>query len=152
MLVLLMVVIYQYQCLVYMMKLVNGLLKVLVYTLILKDRKSTRLNSSHVKISYAVFCLKKKRNIEILECVSCFSIVLCDASLCLFSVIDMPTTQLYSLSLHALFRSRTWGGLVGISGNARLVDGGYISVPMFGVYDETGKWIIEGVGVYPDIE
>src|SRR5690606_41667204 len=28
--------------------------------LILLDRKSTRLNSSHVKISYAVFCLKKK--------------------------------------------------------------------------------------------
>src|SRR5690606_41522471 len=27
----------------------------------LQDRKSTRLNSSHVKISYAVFCLKKKR-------------------------------------------------------------------------------------------
>src|SRR5690606_41087738 len=26
----------------------------------LQDRKSTRLNSSHVKISYAVFCLKKK--------------------------------------------------------------------------------------------
>src|SRR5690606_39277571 len=28
------------------------------------DRKSTRLNSSHVKISYAVFCLKKKNNSE----------------------------------------------------------------------------------------
>src|SRR5690606_41918720 len=28
------------------------------------DRKSTRLNSSHVKISYAVFCLKKKKNKE----------------------------------------------------------------------------------------
>src|SRR5690606_39324924 len=27
-----------------------------------RDRKSTRLNSSHVKISYAVFCLKKKQN------------------------------------------------------------------------------------------
>src|SRR5690606_41132302 len=26
-----------------------------------EDRKSTRLNSSHVKISYAVFCLKKKK-------------------------------------------------------------------------------------------
>src|SRR5690606_40402263 len=26
------------------------------------DRKSTRLNSSHVKISYAVFCLKKKKH------------------------------------------------------------------------------------------
>src|SRR5699024_12013347 len=28
------------------------------------DRKSTRLNSSHVSISYAVFCLKKKKKIE----------------------------------------------------------------------------------------
>src|SRR5207302_8000847 len=28
---------------------------------IVLDRKSTRLNSSHVKISYAVFCLKKKK-------------------------------------------------------------------------------------------
>src|SRR5438552_11130074 len=27
-----------------------------------EDRKSTRLNSSHVKISYAVFCLKKKKH------------------------------------------------------------------------------------------
>src|SRR5699024_11847009 len=29
-----------------------------------EDRKSTRLNSSHVSISYAVFCLKKKNNIS----------------------------------------------------------------------------------------
>src|SRR3712207_9222378 len=28
------------------------------------DRKSTRLNSSHANISYAVFCLKKKKNIK----------------------------------------------------------------------------------------
>src|SRR5690349_23486034 len=28
-----------------------------------RDRKSTRLNSSHVEISYAVFCLKKKKHI-----------------------------------------------------------------------------------------
>src|SRR5690554_7706420 len=28
------------------------------------DRKSTRLNSSHVRISYAVFCLKKKNNTQ----------------------------------------------------------------------------------------
>ena len=46
-----------------------------------------------------------------------------------------------------LFRS-----LVGISGNARLVDGGYISVPRFGIYDENGEWLIEGIGVSPDIE
>src|SRR5690349_23189804 len=30
-----------------------------------RDRKSTRLNSSHVEISYAVFCLKKKKNKEL---------------------------------------------------------------------------------------
>src|SRR2546427_1269194 len=29
-----------------------------------EDRKSTRLNSSHSQISYAVFCLKKKKNID----------------------------------------------------------------------------------------
>src|SRR3989442_9001687 len=29
-----------------------------------RDRKSTRLNSSHVRISYAVFCLKKKKNLS----------------------------------------------------------------------------------------
>src|SRR2546430_7008511 len=29
-----------------------------------EDRKSTRLNSSHSQISYAVFCLKKKKNIR----------------------------------------------------------------------------------------
>src|SRR3712207_8864005 len=28
------------------------------------DRKSTRLNSSHANISYAVFCLKKKKNVH----------------------------------------------------------------------------------------
>src|SRR5436309_8749052 len=32
----------------------------------IEDRKSTRLNSSHVKISYAVFCLKKKMLLALL--------------------------------------------------------------------------------------
>src|SRR2546430_6737403 len=32
-----------------------------------RDRKSTRLNSSHSQISYAVFCLKKKKNIHLLH-------------------------------------------------------------------------------------
>src|SRR3712207_7527754 len=32
----------------------------------LRDRKSTRLNSSHANISYAVFCLKKKINLHLL--------------------------------------------------------------------------------------
>src|SRR3712207_7349923 len=32
-----------------------------LFNIVLEDRKSTRLNSSHANISYAVFCLKKKR-------------------------------------------------------------------------------------------
>src|SRR5439155_7219064 len=36
--------------------------KTIFVELQLRDRKSTRLNSSHVAISYAVFCLKKKKN------------------------------------------------------------------------------------------
>src|SRR2546427_7775244 len=34
------------------------------------DRKSTRLNSSHSQISYAVFCLKKKKKIQQNDCVN----------------------------------------------------------------------------------
>src|SRR5690606_41162148 len=37
-----------------------------LYVVYVPDRKSTRLNSSHVKISYAVFCLKKKKALLIL--------------------------------------------------------------------------------------
>src|SRR5256886_6586825 len=33
-----------------------------------KDRKSTRLNSSHSQISYAVFCLKKKKKTHLIKC------------------------------------------------------------------------------------
>src|SRR5690349_23068070 len=33
-----------------------------------EDRKSTRLNSSHVEISYAVFCLKKKKPVACARC------------------------------------------------------------------------------------
>src|SRR2546426_7525696 len=36
-----------------------------------EDRKSTRLNSSHLVISYAVFCLKKKKNTQQLESIAC---------------------------------------------------------------------------------
>src|SRR5690554_1934659 len=39
-----------------------GTLEELMEALTWLDRKSTRLNSSHVRISYAVFCLKKKNN------------------------------------------------------------------------------------------
>src|SRR3712207_8289665 len=39
------------------------------------DRKSTRLNSSHANISYAVFCLKKKRREQVLTTVTPISLL-----------------------------------------------------------------------------
>src|SRR3712207_8215232 len=39
----------------------------LLQRLRVEDRKSTRLNSSHANISYAVFCLKKKKKIKQME-------------------------------------------------------------------------------------
>src|SRR3712207_4442144 len=39
------------------------LYEICAYTLLGRDRKSTRLNSSHANISYAVFCLKKKKKL-----------------------------------------------------------------------------------------
>jgi tricorn protease len=51
-----------------------------------------------------------------------------------------------------LIGTRTWGGLIGMSGNPSLVDGGGVTVPTFGIYSPEGKWIVEGHGVDPDIE
>jgi len=51
-----------------------------------------------------------------------------------------------------LVGTRTWGGLVGISGNPGLIDGGYCTVPTFAFVDLDGTWGIEGYGVAPDIE
>ena len=54
--------------------------------------------------------------------------------------------------LGKLIGTRTWGGLVGISGNPTLIDGGYTSVPTFGFYEKDGTWGVEGHGTDPDIE
>ena len=51
-----------------------------------------------------------------------------------------------------LIGMRTWGGLVGMSGNPRLIDGAYMSVPTFAFYETDGTWGVEGHGVDPDIE
>jgi tricorn protease len=54
--------------------------------------------------------------------------------------------------LGKLIGERTWGGLVGIGGGPRLMDGAYIRVPSFAYFDADGTWAIEGHGVDPDIE
>jgi tricorn protease len=55
------------------------------------------------------------------------------------------------LGLGPLIGERTWGGLVGISGNPDFVDGGSIAVPRFAFVDADGNWAVEGEGVHPDI-
>ncbi|VAX39024.1 Tricorn protease homolog 1, partial [hydrothermal vent metagenome] len=55
-------------------------------------------------------------------------------------------------NLGKLIGTRTWGGLVGISGVPGLIDGGYTAVPTFGFYETDGTWGIEGHGVEPDIK
>src|SRR5215475_2512951 len=97
-----------------------------------RDRKSTRLNSSHVKISYAVFCLKQKkrgstvglasmyralnslveqslfhhasleRAIAAIEQETGYYVVLLDVVFFFFN--DTATTEIYTLSLHDVFR------------------------------------------------
>src|ERR1039457_6853513 len=91
------------------------------------DRKSTRLNSSHLVISYAVFCLKKKKknrkvtSRHLTNSVTCFlciersspACVICAQPvvrqrhvrrvlmrLCFFFFNDTATTEIYTLSLH----------------------------------------------------
>jgi tricorn protease len=54
--------------------------------------------------------------------------------------------------LGPLIGTRTWGGLVGISGNPALIDGGYTAVPTFGFYEIDSTWGVEGHGVDPDVE
>src|SRR6516162_9746487 len=91
-----------------------------------QDRKSTRLNSSHLVISYAVFCLKKKKNscvrgppiniknqrthiqhsssrsVSTYEnCIPCSPRLPCRSEgLSLFFFNDTATTEIYTLSLH----------------------------------------------------
>lgn len=51
-----------------------------------------------------------------------------------------------------LIGKRTWGGLVGIGGTPNLLDGGSVTAPSFAIFSKEGEWIIENVGVPPDIE
>ena len=53
--------------------------------------------------------------------------------------------------LGPLIGKRTWGGVVGIYGRGRLIDGGGVNVPEAGSAGPEGEWVIEGHGVDPDI-
>ena len=54
--------------------------------------------------------------------------------------------------LGPLIGTRTWGGLIGITGAPNLIDNGGITMPTFRMYDPNGEWFKEGHGVDADIE
>ncbi|GAB4254870.1 MAG: S41 family peptidase [Acidobacteriota bacterium] len=56
------------------------------------------------------------------------------------------------LGLGKLIGTRTWGGLIGIYANPRLIDGGILTVPYFRFITPEGRWAVENEGVAPDIE
>ncbi len=56
------------------------------------------------------------------------------------------------LKLGTLIGTRTWGGLIGVSGNPGLVDGGTVTAATFRFMDRNGNWAVENEGVSPDIE
>ena len=54
--------------------------------------------------------------------------------------------------LGPLIGKRSWGGVIGIGGSRPLVDGGIVFVPGGGSYDMQSSWVMENIGVEPDIE
>ncbi len=56
------------------------------------------------------------------------------------------------LGLGPLIGTRTWGGLIGISGNPSLADGGSLIAATFRFLDTDNEWAVENEGVAPDIE
>ncbi len=54
--------------------------------------------------------------------------------------------------LGPLVGTRTLGGLIGVSGNPLLIDGGFVTAPSYAFWNSSGKWEIEGYGVEPDYE
>ncbi len=56
------------------------------------------------------------------------------------------------LGLGPVIGMRTWGGEIWLGDSNRLTDGGLARAPSMGVYGAEGEWLIEQVGVIPDIE
>ncbi len=65
---------------------------------------------------------------------------------------DAFPTYFKMSKLGPLIGTRTWGGLIGISGAPGFIDGGRMTVPTFRMYTPDGVWFKEGHGVDPDIE
>jgi len=65
---------------------------------------------------------------------------------------DLFPYQFKLMGLGKLIGKRTWGGVIGIRGSLPFLDGGYLNKPEFANFGRDGSWILEGVGMEPDIE
>ena len=64
---------------------------------------------------------------------------------------DMLPYMFKLKAIGPLVGTTTWGGLVGIYDVPGLLDGGFMTAPRSGFYDNQGNWAVEGEGVSPDI-
>jgi len=65
---------------------------------------------------------------------------------------DMITAALRILGLGPVVGTRTWGGVIGIDGWFRLVDGTQMTMPKYAMWLENYGWGVENYGVDPDVE
>ncbi len=65
---------------------------------------------------------------------------------------DMLPMEFQMRGMGPVIGTRTWGGLVGYSTDIEMIDGGGLTAPDYRIYDSKGRWIVENVGVTPDIE
>jgi tricorn protease len=65
---------------------------------------------------------------------------------------DMLPMEFQMREMGPVIGTRSWGGLVGVSQFLELIDGGHLTAPDYRIYAGDGSWIVEGVGVQPDIE
>jgi tricorn protease len=65
---------------------------------------------------------------------------------------DIVTAAIRALGLGPVVGTRTWGGVIGIDGHHRLVEGTGITVPRYAMWLEGFGWGVENRGVDPDVE
>ena len=65
---------------------------------------------------------------------------------------DLFPYQFKAYNIGTLIGKRSWGGVIGIRGSLPFLDGGYMMKPEAANFGANGEWILEGVGMEPDIE
>jgi len=65
---------------------------------------------------------------------------------------DLFPYQFKKAGIGTLIGKRSWGGVIGIRGSLPFLDGSYLYKPEFANFGADGSWVLEGVGMQPDIE